>query len=115
MQSIGAAILLLSALVTPTPSPQPLQLETVITASAVTFRVVGLSSKPVHARYALKVIAGTGNRSTHAGSVTLLPDARVTVSTISVSVAPGGTWSATLQVDPDDEAAYAITRESAAS
>ncbi|HEX8532540.1 MAG TPA: curli-like amyloid fiber formation chaperone CsgH [Allosphingosinicella sp.] len=80
-------------------------------AGGVRVQVLGKSDAPYEGVFSLDVEAG-GNVSRHRGSVTLGGGEHVTLSTVTVGLAPAAAWRATLRVEPKSGSAYEQVRTS---
>lgn len=77
----------------------------------VRVQVLGKSKASYAASFALQVEAG-GNVSRHLGSATLLGGEVVTLSTVTVGLAPAAQWRASLRVEPKSGNPYEQVRTS---
>ena len=108
------------AAATPThaaPAEHPIKLVATDLGSSIQIKVVGDSTTPVDATYALEVSGGPkpgSNRSVQRGRAALKPGVAVTLITLEVGTPNGAGWNANLHVEPHGGPAYDIERHSGA-
>lgn len=114
----GPILIALAALggAAPAGSPSaPIHIVTEPAGAGVRISVVGDSSRAIEATYSLEVSSETGggrSRSTQKGTARLKPGAPVTLVTTRLGDLQGGSWTATLHVQPVGGPAYQEVRTS---
>jgi hypothetical protein len=88
-------------------SPHPVTLHAADRDGGVELKVIGLSAKPMHARYTLEVRSGSSNNhSVQSGNAVLEPNRQVSLIQLKLGGTGAIGWSARLRVEPAEGEGY---------